>query len=90
MEESYGCISRYGTGICGLHCHVQTLRTVHRAPYLSAFQEAARHRPVNMKTVLIMSPRWAYDVDLPAKTGVGGGIVAVVPGEMAVAAFSPA
>ncbi len=45
---------------------------------------------MNMKTVLIMSPRWAYDVDLPAKTGVGGGIVAVVPGEMAVAAFSPA
>ncbi|TYT75928.1 glutaminase A [Desulfobotulus mexicanus] len=35
------------------------------------------------------SGRWAYEVGLPAKTGVGGGIVAVVPGEMAVAAFSP-
>ncbi|MAT91644.1 MAG: glutaminase [Halioglobus sp.] len=32
---------------------------------------------------------WAYDAGLPAKTGVGGGIVAVVPGQMAIAAFSP-
>ena len=35
------------------------------------------------------SGRWAYDVGLPAKSGVGGGIVAVVPGRMALAAFSP-
>ena len=26
---------------------------------------------------------------LPAKTGVGGGIVAVVPGKMAIVGFSP-
>ena len=26
---------------------------------------------------------------LPSKTGVGGGVVSVVPGEMAIAAFSP-
>lgn len=32
---------------------------------------------------------WAYTTGLPAKTGVGGGIVAVVPGEMAIVAFSP-
>lgn len=32
---------------------------------------------------------WAYDAGLPAKTGVGGGIVAVVPGEMAIVGFSP-
>lgn len=32
---------------------------------------------------------WAYRVGLPAKSGVGGGIVAVVPGMMAIAAFSP-
>jgi glutaminase len=32
---------------------------------------------------------WAYNVGLPSKTGVGGGIVAVVPGIMAIAAFSP-
>jgi glutaminase len=32
---------------------------------------------------------WMYDAGLPAKTGVGGGIVAVVPGKFAIAAFSP-
>jgi len=32
---------------------------------------------------------WAYTAGLPAKTGVGGGIVAVVPGKMAIVAFSP-
>ena len=32
---------------------------------------------------------WAYNVGLPAKSGVGGGIVAVAPGRMALAAYSP-
>ncbi|HOO32495.1 MAG TPA: glutaminase A [Thermotogota bacterium] len=32
---------------------------------------------------------WAYTVGLPSKTGVGGGIVSVVPGKMAITAFSP-
>jgi glutaminase len=32
---------------------------------------------------------WQYTAGLPAKTGVGGGIVAVVPGKFAIAAFSP-
>lgn len=32
---------------------------------------------------------WAYSVGLPAKSGVGGGLVAVVPGKLAIAAFSP-
>jgi glutaminase len=31
---------------------------------------------------------WMYDAGLPAKTGVGGGIVAVVPGKFAIATFS--
>jgi len=35
------------------------------------------------------SGRWSFDAGLPAKTGVGGGIVAVVPGRFAIAAFSP-
>ena len=35
------------------------------------------------------SGEWMYTVGLPAKTGVGGGIVAVVPGRFAIAAFSP-
>jgi len=35
------------------------------------------------------SGAWAYTAGLPAKTGVGGGIVAVVPGTMAIVGFSP-
>jgi len=35
------------------------------------------------------SGKWAYTAGLPAKTGVGGGIVAVVPGRMAIVGFSP-
>jgi len=35
------------------------------------------------------SGEWAYMAGLPAKTGVGGGIVAVVPGKMAIVGFSP-
>lgn len=32
---------------------------------------------------------WSWWTGLPSKTGVGGGIVSVVPGKMAIAAFSP-
>jgi glutaminase len=32
---------------------------------------------------------WAWHVGLPAKSGVGGGILAVVPGKGAIAAFAP-
>jgi glutaminase len=35
------------------------------------------------------SGQWAFDTGLPSKTGVGGGIVSVVPGKMAIVAFSP-
>jgi glutaminase len=35
------------------------------------------------------SGEWMYSAGLPAKTGVGGGIVAVVTGKFAIAAFSP-
>ncbi len=35
------------------------------------------------------SGQWAYTAGLPAKTGVGGGIVAVVPDKMAIVGFAP-
>lgn len=35
------------------------------------------------------SGKWAYTAGLPAKTGVGGGIVAIVPGRMAIVGFAP-
>ncbi len=34
--------------------------------------------------------QFAVDVGLPAKSGVSGGILAIVPGEMSIAAFGPA
>ncbi len=35
------------------------------------------------------SGKWSAEAGLPSKTGVGGGIVSVVPGRFAIAAFSP-
>jgi glutaminase len=35
------------------------------------------------------SGEWAYTVGLPAKSGVSGGIIAVVPGRLGIAVFSP-
>ena len=35
------------------------------------------------------SGEWAYRVGMPAKSGVGGGITAVVPGKLGVGTFSP-
>jgi glutaminase len=32
---------------------------------------------------------WAWHVGLPAKSGVGGGIIAVVPGQGSISVFSP-
>ncbi len=32
---------------------------------------------------------WAYEVGVPAKSGVGGGILAVVPGKMGIGVYSP-
>ena len=33
--------------------------------------------------------QWFYDVGLPAKSGVGGGIIAVLPGRLGISVFSP-
>ncbi|MEH5606333.1 glutaminase A [Escherichia coli] len=42
-----------------------------------------------MEGLYARSGDWAYRVGLPGKSGVGGGILAVVPGVMGIAAFSP-
>lgn len=33
--------------------------------------------------------QWAYEIGVPAKSGVGGGILAVVPGKMGIGVYSP-
>ncbi len=35
------------------------------------------------------SGAWIYEVGMPAKSGVGGGILAVLPGQLGIAVFSP-
>jgi glutaminase len=42
-----------------------------------------------MEGMYTQSGDWAYAAGVPAKSGVGGGVLAVVPGRLAVAAFSP-
>ncbi|RFA06714.1 glutaminase [Subtercola boreus] len=44
---------------------------------------------MTMEGLYEASGDWAYTVGLPGKSGVGGGIVCVVPGRLAIAAFSP-
>ena len=44
---------------------------------------------MTMEGLYTGSGDWAYTVGLPAKSGVGGGLVAVAPGKLAIAAYSP-
>ncbi|CNI31542.1 glutaminase A [Yersinia mollaretii] len=44
---------------------------------------------MSMEGLYGSSGDWAYNVGLPGKSGVGGGVLAVVPGVMAIAGFSP-
>jgi glutaminase len=44
---------------------------------------------MTMEGLYDSSGDWAYTVGLPGKSGVGGGILAVAPGKLAIAAFSP-
>lgn len=44
---------------------------------------------MTMEGLYTASGEWAYSVGLPGKSGVGGGILAVSPGKLAIAVFSP-
>ncbi|MEU9333928.1 glutaminase A [Streptomyces sp. NPDC048290] len=44
---------------------------------------------MTMEGMYDTSGDWAYVVGIPAKSGVGGGVMAVSPGNLAIAAFSP-
>ena len=44
---------------------------------------------MTMEGLYTASGEWAYSIGLPGKSGVGGGILAVSPGKLAIAALSP-
>ncbi|MDT9180905.1 MAG: glutaminase [Limnospira sp. PMC 1291.21] len=54
-------------------------------------RERWRHlsRPLLTCGMYDASGEWAYRVGMPAKSGVGGGILAVVPGKLGIGIFSP-
>jgi glutaminase len=54
----------------------------------------AKHLPKILSVMTLCgfydgSGAWAWNTGLPAKTGVGGGVVAVVPGKMSIVGFAP-
>ena len=61
--------------------------------FRTAFKAASMHKRINsiMLTCGLYDAvgNFAYHVGLPAKSGVGGGIVAVAPGQYTVAVWSP-
>lgn len=58
----------------------RVMKAEHVAPILAE---------MTMEGFYTSSGDWAYSVGLPGKTGVGGGVLVIVPGKMAIAAFSP-
>jgi Glutaminase len=54
-------------------------------------EETCRHALAVMTTAGLYetSGDWLYDVGLPGKSGIGGGIVTVAPGKDGVATFAP-
>ncbi len=44
---------------------------------------------MTMEGLYTSSGDWAYEVGLPGKSGVGGGLLAVAPGVLAISSFSP-
>ena len=53
-----------------------------------AQRRARAQRDADLRDVRLRR-RWTYDVGLPAKSGVSGGVIAVLPGQLGIGVFSP-
>lgn len=65
-----------------------------RSPFTGQQLVQKRYIPAVLSEMTIAglyddSGRWLYSVGLPAKSGVGGGMIAIAPGRYAVAVYSP-
>ena len=75
------------TGLTGLHSRLRMPDAVEGAVEEGYVQ--------NILSVMVTagfyddSGEWLFNVGLPGKSGVGGGIVVVVPGRFAIAVYSP-
>jgi glutaminase len=61
-----------------------TRKTVIRRPIVPAILAE-----MTMEGLYESSGDWAFEVGLPGKSGVGGGILAVAPGRLSISAFAP-
>ncbi len=81
---------------CGSHSPVASAESTQgtgATPRATQIVDAARARRINALMLTCgtydRAGEFAYEVGLPAKSGVGGGIVAVIPGRGTVAVWSP-
>ena len=86
---------------CSINVNTKDLATMAATLANGGFNPVTRTKVVEQKHVksilAVMSTaglydttgEWLFKTGLPAKSGVGGGVIAVVPGKFGIAAFSP-
>ncbi|MGY6558761.1 MAG: glutaminase A [Nitritalea sp.] len=86
---------------CALSVHARDLATMAATLASGGVNPISKKRVVSAETVSFTLPvmataglyensgKWLYQTGLPAKSGVGGALVAVVPGQFGIAVVSP-
>lgn len=99
-DDIEGALALYGTQ-CGLAVSTRDLAMMGATLANGGVHPGTRVRALERKHVRDVltlmftcgmydaAGHWAYTVGLPAKSGVSGGIFAVVPGRMGIAVYSP-
>ncbi|MCD6061811.1 MAG: putative glutaminase [Moraxellaceae bacterium] len=99
-DDIEGALALYGTQ-CGLALSTRELAVMAATLANAGVNPRTRVRALERKHVRDVltlmftcgmydaSGHWAYTVGLPAKSGISGGIFAVVPGRMGIAVYSP-